>query len=115
MSPLLRICSAQGCTTLVDMGRKHCPTHARADSTRRNQRTRRDGRNTNDWLKLRAFVIARANATCELQQPGCTTIATTAHKLTGGYHTPNPNDYQAACRHCHGVVDGGRRPRMTVA
>jgi hypothetical protein len=115
VSPLLRICSAPGCTTLVQMGRKLCAEHARIDSTKRNQRTRRDGRNTTQWMKTRAFVIARANHHCELQLPGCTTIATTAHKQGGGYHTPNPDDYQASCRHCHGVVDGGRRPRTIVA
>jgi hypothetical protein len=108
VSPLLRLCSAPGCTATIEQPRKHCPTHARLDSARRNTRTRRDGRNTNEWLRLRARVLAHADHQCQLREPGCTHVATTVHKQDGGYHYPIPEDYLAACAHCHGVTDGGR-------
>jgi hypothetical protein len=102
----LRVCT---CGHLIAMTKRKCEACARADSTRRNTRTKRDGRNTQAWTRTRAAVLTRAGHECELHHRGCTGVATHVHHLHHGWHTTNTDDYVAACPHCHGMVERARQ------
>jgi 5-methylcytosine-specific restriction endonuclease McrA len=112
MSPLSKICAAARCYELVAIGRRYCAQHARRDSTKRNQRTRRDGRQTSQWRNhVRLFILERDAHTCTR----CGAPGTHAHSLHGGYHSADPSEYQTLCASCHGQVHGGRRPAPGAA
>lgn len=69
------------------------------------------GYETREWRTVtRPAVLERADHRCELALDGCTGRATTVHRRPehGTAHDANLDAYDAACRHCHGVVDGGR-------
>lgn len=51
-----------------------------------------------------------ADYLCEIGLPGCTETATTCDLIGGGDHSrARLEDTRAACRACHGRVDGGGR------
>lgn len=55
------------------------------------------------WRKLRAQILLRDNAICQLQLPGiCTNTATQVHHTKGKAQTgDDPNHLLAVCRECN--------------
>jgi 5-methylcytosine-specific restriction endonuclease McrA len=59
------------------------------------------------WRKYRARILKRDNHTCQLQLPGCTTIATQAHHLDGITTGRTPTDTSrviATCAPCNRTI-----------
>lgn len=80
------------------------------DAARRSANNVRLGRNSAHWRRLRRARLALASHLCELGLSDCTVTATTVDLMGGGDHsTAQLEDTRAACRSCHGRVDGGRR------
>lgn len=101
-----KVCSRSGSLYQGTCRCPQCQMHAQADGRRRNAKAQQDGRSLRQWRSTtRPAVLARAGNRCELRLRGCTGKATTVHKINGGYHSRNLDAYQAACFHCHGVVD----------
>ena len=95
-----------------------CACHAKQRQRRaaRGQRRRqasnvRLGRNTRHWKRVRQFRLDLAGHYCELQHTGCTLRATTVHLLSAdnNHATARLEETRAACLHCHGVEDGGKK------
>lgn len=89
----------------IRCGDPRCGPATRAD------RTRVTGRDTADWRKVtRPMVLNRDGHRCRLMLPGCTTTATSVHRLPerGPYHDSDLSAYVSACAKCHGKVDGAR-------
>jgi 5-methylcytosine-specific restriction endonuclease McrA len=89
---------------------KPCAAHARNDNRRRADKSKAHGLTAARWRRTRAAVLKRDGGFCRLQLRGCTTTATTVHRLPehGTFHDGNLDAYVSACAHCHGVVDGAR-------
>ena len=82
-------------------------THAKRRRQHNNTRYRRK---TAHWQRIRKARLTLAGHHCELRHPGCTTRADTVHLIGGGDHSKATLTMtRAACRHCHGVQDGGKR------
>lgn len=59
------------------------------------------GGSTRRWRKVRAYVLQRDGHRCQLNLPGCTTVATHVHHVLGKEHGDNPDDCQASCAGCN--------------
>src|SRR5262249_18811815 len=107
---VLRLCATSGCQRLVNSGR--CDEHRREANRARKDANVVYRRNTVAWKKLRAARLALCGYRCELRvDDGCTEIATTVHVVGGGNHEGAPlSALRGACLHCHGTLDGGKRP-----
>lgn len=58
--------------------------------------------NARTRAKLRAAVLARDGYRCQLQRPGCTTVATTAdHIAPRAVAGDGLDNLRAACGHCN--------------
>lgn len=91
-----------------------CPECAaeteRHEVSRRSRNNVTRGRNSAHWRRIRDERLRLAEGECEKGLPGCTGEAATVDLLGGGDHShARLEDTEAACRHCHGVADGGRR------
>ncbi len=89
----------------IRCGNPECGPATRAD------RERVDGRNTRQWRHVtRPMVLSRDGHRCRLRLPGCTTTATSVHRLPefGTFHDDNLDAYLSACARCHGKADGQR-------
>lgn len=76
---------------------------------RRSANNVRLGRNSAHWRRTSASRLRLAEYECEIGRPGCTGEATTVDLIGVGDHSrARLEDTRAACRHCHGAVDGGR-------
>lgn len=112
MSPIVKACGLCG----GPRGRCGCSLRIadakRSDSRRRNAKTRAHGVKRAHFQRLRSARLAYAGGLCELVVGrGCTRVATTVHldpALEGAHDRATLDDVRAACRHCHGVVDGRR-------
>lgn len=66
------------------------------------------------WRNLRIARLNLDRRICQLRHDGCTRLATTVHldPSCGGDHSKATlENTLSACRHCHGVEDGGRATR----
>jgi hypothetical protein len=89
---------------------KCCAETGARDAARRSANNVRLGRNTAHWRRIAARRIIIAEGLCEIGLEGCTGEATTVDLIGGGDHSrARIEDTRAACRSCHGQVDGGRR------
>jgi hypothetical protein len=100
------------CKRIVMPAESHsCPeleAATAADNARRHSKQREHGRDTRGWRRLSVERRELAGGLCELKLPGCTTFATTGHlhrELEGRHELATIDDVDAACAHCHGVVD----------
>jgi hypothetical protein len=108
MSPIVRVCLRHG---VLYEPPAVCPECKRTRGGNDAARARRQRTWTQRWRNLSDAVIARAGGYCEIHLEGCTVVATTAHlspALRGRHDEATIDDCVAACRHCHGVVDGRR-------
>jgi 5-methylcytosine-specific restriction endonuclease McrA len=70
------------------------------------------------WRRLRLAVLDRDGWRCQLQGPGCTTVATCVDHVTAradGGDCWDPTNLRAACRPCNGrggaaLANARRRP-----
>jgi hypothetical protein len=112
MSPVATHCGKHG--RIVLQGER-CPECAMEGASMRSRRRRENrnrdlGRNSEHWRRISRIRRRRAGDRCEIRLPGCTDIATTCDLIGGGDHArARLADTRAACRACHGKVDGGRR------
>lgn len=93
---------------------ERCPACATADGARDAKRRQANNirlrRKTAHWKSISAARLRLAGFWCEVGLAGCTGEATTVDLIGGGDHSrARLEDTRAACRHCHGTVDGGRR------
>lgn len=92
---------------------ERCPACAADGASRPARRQRRNvvlGRNTRHWRRVSAARRRLAEGLCEIGGPRCTGEAETVDLVGGGDHSrARLEDTRAACRSCHGAVDGGRR------
>src|SRR6266511_5788831 len=76
---------------------------------------RRYGTTTQQWRRVRLAVLEAAEWRCQLALRGCTEVATTVHidpRYRGDHRlVRGDGDAVAACRQCHGRVDGPRASR----
>jgi hypothetical protein len=105
------MCAAQGCTQIIPVGVKWCPSCQRAAWRIRpatpNRATRTAIYNDPRWRRCRATVLTR-EPSCRL----CGEPSTTAdHYPTTVLECANPfdpNACRALCKHCSGTTDGAR-------
>ncbi len=109
---LPRVCSRSG---LIYTGTAcdctPCQQSRARDNLRRAHKASAHGRTTARWRRLSKRRIKLAGGRCELQLPGCTRVATSAHldpRLQGNHRIATINEVRAACAQCHGRVDGAR-------
>jgi hypothetical protein len=110
---VLKPCRTPTCTTLVPLGAARCARHTALHASSRPGRhpSTRHGYGRAHWHRVRRARLALANGQCELRLDGCTHRATTVHldpRRNADHDHAHLSDCQAACAHCHGVVDGGR-------
>ena len=110
VSPLT-ICPAPNCGRLTTGGRcaEHRATPSPTVARNKAERRRRDGRNTQAWRRTRRAVLNRDDHTCTIL--GCRDQATHVHKITGGRHTTDLDDYQSLCAYHHGGIHGRNQDR----
>lgn len=67
---------------------------------------------TRSWRRIRAYVLARDHATCQIRLDGCTTHATHVHHTHGrGITGDDPRYLIASCAHCNlSIGDPTKRP-----
>lgn len=68
---------------------------------------------TRAWRRTRARVLARDGYRCQLQRPGCTTIADQVHHTLGKGVSERDEDLQAACAHCNSSLGDPRSSDLT--
>ena len=110
VSPLT-ICPAPNCGRLTTGGRcaEHRATPSPTVARNKAERQHGDGRNTQAWRRTRRAVLNRDDHACTIL--GCGDLATHVHKITGGTHTTDPDDYQSLCARHHGAIHGRNRHR----
>lgn len=92
---------------------KHQQRQAASAKQRRADNNVRLGRNTQHWKRLRERRLELVGGFCQLGYVGCSGVAETVHLVNGGDHaTATLEQTLAACRHCHGIHDGGRARRF---
>jgi hypothetical protein len=88
-----------------------CPTCTAKDSERRNRKATAYGYGRANWQRIRTQRLTLARGLCELQLPGCTTVATHVHlepELNGNHDAATLADTRACCPSCSGAVDAPR-------
>lgn len=110
VSPLT-ICPAPSCGRLTTGGRcaEHRATPSPIVAHNKAERRRRDGRNTQAWRRTRRGVLNRDDHTCTVL--GCSDLAAHVHKITGGQHTTDADEYQSLCAYHHGAIHGRNQHR----
>lgn len=96
----------------------YCAKHRPDENARRNAKTVAHGVKRTHFQTLRPQVFAAAGGLCEFRLRGCTRVATTVHldpALEGNHDAATVDDCQAACAHCHGVIDGRRSSNGRLA
>ena len=105
----LRVCAEAGCRERQPAPR--CATHARTSSRNHHGVSRQRRGLGAGWERLKARIIERDGATCQLRLPGCTVVATTAdHFMPRSRGGPTAvSNLRASCVHCNSARgDGGR-------
>lgn len=90
-----------------------CDECGNPNDRRRAERSIEYGYTSPEWNAIRVARMAYALGRCELNHPGCTTLATSVHLLPEAPCYPDHRqarleDVRAACAHCHGIEDAPR-------
>ena len=104
---ILKICPNHG-TYDPATGCLPCKT---TDTARRTARIKHHGYSSPNWQHIRTRRHQLAAGQCELQLPGCTTIATHTHlnpTLAGDHRHAQLEDTRACCANCSGAIDAPR-------
>jgi 5-methylcytosine-specific restriction endonuclease McrA len=111
---MMRVCRGvpgEPCTRLIPHADYLCSGCKLKDNQRRAAKAKRNGLRSPYWQAVRKARLRLDSGRCVLQHHGCAGAATTVHlspECGGDHSLATLENTRSACRHCHGVEDGGR-------